>query len=327
MLPVKASQTKLAKFDKFVTNIKFINYLIFVVIIAFVATFAFVANRISVNAKQSAEAKISQQERQWLYDQNQTLLNGTSIVANELPTTNKQLFTSGKQVVIYAFQKLIASNSYELKMTGKTEARAVGVNKTVLMQCYGYKFENNFELSQTFRYDDAGIANQTAATETVYKDGKKYIRTGTFVNNNGVYGGTFNTDFVLQTNTQLTSRPFYKIDKTTVQKCTDFNITKVDGKISRYIVSVWLDPVLATKNYSQSIKEEADTSFPTFDYVHLNCQIDALGNLISYQTVEEMNASKSVPVLGNVNAHTKNTIETVVISTNQTPSIAKPKIK
>lgn len=330
-LPAKVGEnknTKFQKFDKFVTNIKFINYLIFVAIVAFVATFAFVANKISANERARVQAEITERERQELYNQNHIASGGQDIVSEGLTTsTEKQLFTNGKQAVIYAFEKLWSSSMYELKTTGTTVAGAVGVNKTILIQCYGYRFASGVELSQTYRYDSDSIANQTAATETAYKNNKKYLRHGTFVNNNGVYGGIFDSNLVLQSNSKLTGRAFYLINSSTVQKCTAFDITKKDGKISYYTVSVWLDPATSTRNYAQSIMEEAETSYPSFDYINLNCKIDARGNLISFGVVEEMNATKNVPVLGNVNAHTKNSLDTIVVSTNKTPSVAEPNIK
>lgn len=323
-LPAKVGESKAKKFDKFVTNIKFINYLIFVVIIAFVATFAFVSNKISAQHQARIDAEAEQRAQQELYNQNQTLSGLNDIVSEGLTSSERQLFTNGKQAVIYAFQKLTSSSMYGTKSFGKTVAGAAGVTKTISMQCYGYRFASGVELSQTFRYDDSSFVNQTDALETAYKNGKKYTRRGSFYNNNGVYGGTFNSNFGLYNGSKVSKRPFYVINNSTVQKCTEFNITKSDGKIAYYTASVWLDPNTSTKDYAQSISEEAETSYPEFDYVNLICKIDAQGNLLSYDVIEEMNASKNVPVLGYVNAHTKNTITNIIISTNKTPSVPEP---
>lgn len=326
-LPAKVGETTGQKVDKFVHNVKFLNYLIVTLLVAFVVTFSFCVNKIS-NVKQSRfEAEKARQEREELYNQNQVISSGGDISAGELSSNSKQLFSNGKQAVIYAFDKMISSSMYELVGTGKSYASAAGTSRVVDMSTYGCKYSDGMQLGQTCRKDGASIANQSAATQMLYYNQKKYKREGSLTTINGTLSGTFSGDFKLVADSQLHSYPFYVINSSTVLKCTNFSISKSDGKISQYNVSVQLDASLSTIYYGQAIMEEGGTTYPVFYYVYLDCVIDGAGNLKSYTITEEMDVTKNVPVLGNCTAHTKNVITTTVASVNQTPQMEKPTIK
>ena len=92
------------------------------------------------------------------------------------------------------------------------------------------------------------------------------------------------------------------------------------------VVSIELDPVTSVVNYATAIQEEGGTSYPEFDFIYITLKMDSAGNMISYSVVEEMDASKTVPVLGNVSAHTRNEVETTIIGIDHTLPIAEPKI-
>lgn len=325
-LPVKSDKKLSGRFNKFVHSVKFINYISFVLIMASIVTFIFCFNTISTKQKLKNDAQANQKNVYSLYNQNQLLSSGQDIVVNEVDTSSVQLFSNGKQAAIYAFDRLYnSSTTYELINIGKTHIKASVVDRVLEFQQHNYKFSDGLKYGISFRKDAASIANQSAATETIYYQGQKYIREGKFFDNNGTFGGDFSGGFS-KVNSSNTNGSFYIINSSTVQKCTSFTITKNEGKIVCYNISIELDPVNSVVNYANGISEEGGTSIPQFDYVHITLKIDSAGNMISYSVVEEMNASKTVPVLGNVAAHTKNEVETIIIGIDHELPIAEPRI-
>ena len=312
------------RFDRFVTNIKFVNYLIFVLLISFVVVFAYLLANFMENDRRNQLASSNQKEQDYWYTQSQIISSGTDIVVPEFESETP-LFANGKQAVISAFNSLINSTCYELETGGVSYANAVGTNRTITVQGACYKFADGLQFDRNFRKDDASIANQDLAVEMVYFKDKKYQREGRLIVQNGKLSGEFSSEFYV-VNSQIKSHPFYVINYDTIKRCTEFSISKSGGKIYSYDVKIELDTTSAVKYYAQEVKEEGGTSIPRFDYINLTCKIDAKGNLIRYDVVEEMNADKSVPVLGNVTAHTKNVMYAKVVSVNKTPNINRPMI-
>lgn len=325
------SEKKLSKLDKFeekldnfVKKPKVMASMAIILICALALVIYGTASKINDANQLASEISRLEQENKSLTSQNQIMQSQNGF---EYQTTqvDKQIFSSGVEAITTAFDNLYNYSMYEMESIGttKSDAPVLGIIP-IDMHSYSYKFADGLSFDRVFQDDVNDRVGQDKATETIFKDGKKYIRNGSLKKSNGTLDGNFSGSFH-QTSSQNTAHSFYIVTKSTIKNCT-FSIKRQSGKILYYEVEANLDPKLAVKNYAIDVSEQGGTSIPQFDFVKMTCKIDKNGNLISYDINEKMSLSKSVPVIGNVTTQTTNTISTKLISFNKTPSIAEPTI-
>ena len=243
------------------------------------------------------------------------------------PSKNNEdpIFKNAKEAVIVAFDKLYNSNSYEIIGSGKTLAKAAGQNVELLINYTNIKYSTGVEFDEFIRKETQSNFGQTDATQSIYKNGKKYQRNGTNIRKSGdKWIADFSGNFSDRTQS-VTKHPWHIVNEDTVSANKFFSFARdKSGNIAYYKATVLLDVKTSVVDYAKSIQEEGGTSLPQFSYIEMACIIDRDGNMLSYTLTEEMTLIKHIVV--DIKTTTTNQMTNIVISTNQTPSIPEIQI-
>ena len=235
------------------------------------------------------------------------------------------IFKNAKEAVIVAFDKLYKSNSYEIIGSGKTSAEAAGQNVELLINFTNIKYDTGTEYDEIIRKETQTNFGQTDATQSIYKNGRKYQRNGTNIRKSGdSWIADFSGDFQDRTQS-VTKHPWHIVNENTILANKFFSFARdKSGNIAYYKATVLLDVQTAVVDYAKSIQEEGGTTLPQFSYIEMACIIDRDGNMLSYTLTEKMTLIKHIVV--DITTTTLNKITNIVLSTNQTPTIPEIKI-
>lgn len=235
------------------------------------------------------------------------------------------IFQNAKEATIFAFNKLYNSTSYEIVGSGRTNAEAAGQNVELVMSFTNIRYATGTEFDEIVRKETQTNFGQTDATQSIYKNGRKYQRNGTNIRKSGdSWIADFSGDFQDRTQS-ITRHPWYIINDQTISMNKFFSFTRdKNGQIAYYKATTILDPKTSVVDYARSIKEEGGTTLPVFSFVEMACIIDRDGNLLSFSMVEEMTLTKHIVV--DISTTTTNRTTSVIISTNQNPSLPEIQI-
>ena len=242
------------------------------------------------------------------------------------PSKNKEMpkYKNAKEITIQAFSRLKNSSTYEIVGSARTVAEALGQTVEVVSNHTNIKYEDGVEFNELVRKETQTNFGQTDATQTIYKNNRKYQRKGTNIRKSGEqWIADFSGGFQDITK-GVTSYPWYVVDNETILASKFFSFARDDyGNIAYYKATTLLDSNKAAFSYAKSVQEEGGTSFPIFTYIELSCIIDRDGNMLSYYMEEKMTVSKKIVVDITTTTLTKST--SIVLSTNQSPS--RPEIQ
>ena len=313
------------KLDNFIFNSRNLNIITAVVLAVFILSYTVIFSMKSSYQRYENEryermlSEIEKNQLNIIYS-NVSEYSGNSTSSGEI---EYPIFKNAKEAVATAFEKYYNYKTYEMKGNGVSNAEAVGQHVEVKNTSLSVKYANGEEYERSCRLETKTNFGQTAASETIYKNGKKYTRQGSDVRTQGdECVANFSGEFK-QVDSSITKMTTLLINNDTIQFQRSFSFVRdKNNKILYYKATVTVDPELSTKEYGQTIMEEGGTSFPIFSKIEVSCIIDRDGHLVSWETTEVMKVSKRI--IFDITTSITNVINHILLSHDETPSTQMP---
>ena len=313
------------KLDSFIFNSKNLNIITAVLLAVFVFSYAILFSvKLSNDSAENARYERMLQE----IEKNQLNVIYANVSENSGNSASSQeieypIFKNAKEAVATAFANYYNYQAYEMKGNGTSYAVAVGQHVEVRNTSLSVRYANGVEYERSCRVETKTNFGQTAASETIYKNGKKYTRSGSDVKVEGDdCVASFSGEFQ-EKSTSVPKMTTLIVNEDTIQFQRSFSFVRdKNNKIKYYKATVTVDPELSVKEYGQTIKEEGGTSFPIFSKIELACIIDKDGHLVSWETTEVMTVSKTIVVP--ITTSITNVINHILLSHDVTPTTPMP---
>lgn len=246
----------------------------------------------------------------------------------DITTIEESRYESGIDAVLDAWNNYNNATSFTITGTTNTTASpSLPVGDYIIFSSMrSAKWEDGGMFHEVHKYQKQGsttFVDMNEATQAYSFNGVRYDRgTKTGISLKGSYvTATYTGGYAVNPEYAPVTPICYDISLQTINACTNFSVTRINGKIKYYNVDLKLNPVTSVYDYARVIEKAGELDeTPRFNSVTMKMTIDRDGNIVTLRVIEDYVIKKTIEI------PTINDITFNISNYGEVPTIERPQV-